>query len=307
MFSILEFCQRTEKYKDYLTIMEKWRESTDDYILSDDEIEKLKQINDDDNIFLYDILLNKRFIDGNNKINCGFFFLNYDKIKDIYDSICINKSCKFDKCIKKFTKLLTNDSNFLDYRNCMKIFNPATPPNGELSGMSSIVHLLVVPNPINLKLFNILGSRSEDVSFINYMACCGEVMAIVNRNYIIENILIKKINGNWKNKDLINFLCDDIITEKGENLETVLNKKESGFGMTQEAASKWSIEKGILKVPDPEFVIGFHVFSDNSQNFLHMHVMDKTMETKNTEHNYKKTFTINNLNYIYRMGILNKK
>lgn len=201
----------------------------------------------------------------------------------------------------------------------VKIFYPASSTCGE-NAMSSIVHLLVIPDP-KFRMYNIIDfEKGNDENIVNAMLINGLGVANDQRKWIIDNIMqpavTRIINGceytgkTFTNESFRKWLhapsC--VINGTDENGKTVYeftlktqknwiqNDCPSGFDMTTKAAETWSLSPdGEIIAPEPDWVCGFHVHPEHSVNYLHMHIMDKNMQTNGSQHNYNKIFSVEDL------------
>lgn len=201
--------------------------------------------------------------------------------------------------------------------NDIKVFNPngTTTCNGtDHSHLSSLCHLLVIPNPTRKRIYNAVYLKKSDREFIKAMCSEGLYVARIQREYLIHYMTLLynqhigctyQIQNTGNLIDWLETSSEGMFKRPGTSYKVSLEKNFSendgsgvcvrGADLTHDAAKKFKWEGGEIKAPEPEWVIGFHVHPNHSVGLLHLHIMDKTLMTKDSEENYKKTVPIENI------------
>ncbi len=210
----------------------------------------------------------------------------------------------------------------------MKVFNPIVTTSSTVNpkkAMASLIHILVVPNPSHLKLYNGISLQKEHIPFVNTMMKVGLAIAEKQRETLFNVDTITRwhntYNNSTKEQDISlekwlqqdsvvpyydGFTCNDNNKEMISSLKSCKTWKDSliisnvpqisgekfvnGMDLTPEKASIVSRsieEKGTL--PPPQWHIGFHLHPDHTVGLLHMHIVDTTLMTRTgaNEHFYK--------------------
>ena len=205
----------------------------------------------------------------------------------------------------------------------MKVINPNKTTSFLMQptkAMASLIHILVIPNPSHIKLYNGLSLQKEHIPFVNTMMKVGLAIAKKQRETLfnINTITHWHNNNNNNNLPLQQWLQRDSAipyqqhhshkpiekTIEGKTFVSTLKtcktwtesfndqqKHITGMDLTPEKASTLASsieEKGTL--PKPQWHIGFHLHPDHTVGLLHMHIVDTTLMTRTgAEEHFHKT------------------
>lgn len=110
-----------------------------------------------------------------------FFISGYDKLNNVYNYYMYGP----EKPLGLTTYINPN----------MKIFNPLNSTSYKISkngAMTSLVHILVIPNPTWLRRYNVVTLRRNDIEKVDMMAIEGLKVAILQRQTIIQKLIEKR-------------------------------------------------------------------------------------------------------------------
>ena len=241
----------------------------------------------------------------NDKDYCQIFNPIFEKIYDIITPLYIeNENIPDSNYMKVFnpdvsTTIITKKE--LKELNKLKELNELTDiQNKELkelkrriNPLSSLVHLLVIPNP-EKRRYNGLSLHAEDINDVNNMFSIGLRKAEEQRNEILEKIneyyLKYKKNKPKKLKSIKEWLetsSDGKLKSKStweESFNEIKNTTLDGMDLADGKIFSSLNEDGTInKFKPPDWVVGFHLHPDHSVGYLHLHVVDNLLRTKGNE------------------------
>lgn len=223
----------------------------------------------------------------------------------------LEKNCisVFENLIKTNTiKSIDDNSSFITF-----IPNGTTTKNSKGAHLTSLLHLLVVPNPkVYGRIYNAvnLGTyENTDYNYDNVMLRGMRKNGLKNAKRI-RPLVIDRIQNYYNN-----FIKHYRLQNNTETLQKFLSNSSKclfkqarkeypenppnniivhGADMNTDVAKLWSIgSDGKIVAPEAHYIVGFHVHPNHSVGLLHMHIIDLTLLTRYSMHNVVKTIPWN--------------